>query len=251
MNSPTQKPISYSLWALCCSLTALIFLSPLVFSDFSAWGFDYFKFLPDGFHIGAALLILLTLAASLFSRRHSVILETFAGQAFLARIPRVVKYISVFTIAVAVFFWFRQSTHFLGDGYQWIALYGESDNWYMRSVKFTELGSSYVIRAMQALLGSYKKSTAEMAFQIVAALSGGVVFLYVLALSRQFFNDRLQRFSFLLLIFATPALALFFGYVEFYPFLWAAVSVLIFYSVKCLKGETPEYVVLALFALAC
>ena len=161
------------------------------------------------------------------------------------------KYIGVFIIAVAVFFWFRQSTHFLGDGYQWIALYGEADSWYMRSVKFTELGSSYVIRAIQAILGPYKKATAEMSFQIVAALSGGSVLLSFLAVSRQFFSDGLQRVSFVILVFATPALALFLGYVEFYPFLWAAVSLLILFSVKCLKRNTSVYVVLIIFAVAC
>ncbi len=225
-------------WAVGSLFTALAFALPLYFSSFRAWGLNYISFLPFWSQIItiAALVLILT---SLFSFRARSMYEVIS--CYLDGIGDSKKSkIAVLSVLLlgSVFILFHVRTYFLGDGYQWVANFGSSDSPYLRSIKFTVLGSSYLVRGIQSLLGDISSHSALLAFQILSYLSGIIVVRNVLSISKQFYPDFTRQLYFTCAIIFTPVMLLFFGYVEFYPALWAGLSFYLLYSIRAIEWKS-------------
>lgn len=230
--------------------TALVISLPLFFPSLRAWGVNYVSFLPFWSQIItiAALVLILT---SIFSFRARGMYEAITcyldgiGESKKSRIA----VLSVLLLG-SVFILFHVNTYFLGDGYQWMANFGSPDSPYLRSIKFTVLGSSYLVRGIQLLLGGISSHSALLAFQILSYLSGIIVVRNVMSISKQFYPDFSRRLYFTCAIIFTPVLLLFFGYVEFYPALWAGLSFFLLYSIRAINGKSTFLLTICFFLLA-
>ncbi len=137
------------------------------------------------------------------------------------------------TFAGIVFILFPMPTHFLGDGYALLADLSSNDGTF---VKWSERGATFVLQAIQSLLGSKDETTATYAFRIVSTGAGVVSIWFFFLISGVISDSKLRR----CLIFAasafTGALLLFFGYVENYPVLWISLTGFIYFGLAYLKS---------------
>ena len=121
-----------------------------------------------------------------------------------------------------LFWMLRGSTHFLGDGYEWLGNFSKSDAYIH---KWAEPLSPLIVRLLQTLQGGYTHATALAAFQILSVVSGGVVVYNTVRLSGMLSDSASKRLTILSTLLFSGASLLYFGYVEFYPMLWAAAFV--------------------------
>ncbi|MFZ1685285.1 MAG: tetratricopeptide repeat protein [Candidatus Zixiibacteriota bacterium] len=194
------------------------------------WGLNHLQFLPPAFHVVCWSFLFLSAASLWLGDLHVWNTMVEIADQFLFG-PRILPFACFAIALLAVFWWMRSGTHFLGDGYTLISVFGQGDTTIFR---WTEPGSVYLIRFIEKFQKSYTQENAIRIFQVLSVLSGGVFLWSIRSLARSFATGSVGR----LLVFCTflfsGVLALFFGYIEYYPFLWALVAVLMAASTRCL-----------------
>lgn len=236
--------------AACSLFTALVFTMPLLVPGLRTWGTDYVSFLPLWLRIVIIGALISTLT-SIFSSRSRIMYEAIS--CYLEELDdskRSKITVLVVLLLGSVFILFHVRTNFLGDGYQWVANFGSADSPYLRSIKSTVLGSSYLVRGIQSLLGEFSAHSARFAFQILSYISGIIVVRNIMSISKLLYPDYARQFYFFCATTITPLLLLFFGYVEFYPVLWAGLSFFLLYSVRAINGKSPAWLAICFLLLA-
>ena len=213
----------------------------------SMWGFNHLHFLPETFiylYIFVFLLIIYLIVGPVpekqIDRAIDKIDEWLWGSKIL---PRLI----LIAICTIIFILFRIETHFLGDSYSWLEMYGRGKAYILRS---TEPGSVLVLRQIQALLGGYTRETTYIAFCIMSIGSGAIYFYNMLSIIKQLITGKPNRILALSTFLFSGSVLLFFGYVEFYPILWAVVSIFLMISIKYLSNHRYLIVVIGLYLLA-
>jgi tetratricopeptide (TPR) repeat protein len=147
-------------------------------------------------------------------------------------------------VAGVLFSLFPAKTHFLGDGYTILSLYGSGEPYYL---KWTEAGAILILRFVQVLLGGYTQETVTLALRNLSVFSG-VIVVFNLSLISYYISKSSKSFFFALatLLFS-GSLLLFFGYLEFYPLLWAFGTSFLFASIRYLSTGKGILVTLALY----
>ncbi len=139
------------------------------------------------------------------------------------------------TVVITVLFFFvRSDIHLLGDGYTWLATFGQGQSY---TPKWTELVSIELIRLIQRLLGGYTREHALPAFQAVAILSGGVFVYNVLSIVRQMAMSATVRVLAVATLLLSGYAVLFMGYVEFYSAPLAAAAVFVNMSLRTMSDR--------------
>ncbi|HWR83718.1 MAG TPA: tetratricopeptide repeat protein [Candidatus Deferrimicrobium sp.] len=214
----------------------------------SMWGINHLAFLPDTFKyvFWAVAAIVMTLLIPPLSRpRLESALDGVAHFIWDRGIWPRLLIAGVFT---AAFIFFKTETHFLGDGYGWLSILGSGEGYYH---KWTEPGSIWLVRKLQALLGGYTPETALGAFRIVSFASGGLFVFAGLGILQRLCCSTEVRLLGVVSLLGSGGILLFLGYVEFYHLLWAATSVFIYVSLRCLQdGRGLGWVFLAFFVSA-
>ncbi|MCH9030781.1 MAG: hypothetical protein IIB00_00775 [candidate division Zixibacteria bacterium] len=131
-----------------------------------------------------------------------------------------------------VFYLLKAETHFLGDGYSWISIFGRGDT-FMR--KWTEPLSIPLVRGVQWLLGSYTKDTALTAFQLISVTCGFVVVYNFTLIIKKLFKTNLIRLIILSSFLGSGLVLLFLGYVKLYPLFWATATTFLALSIRYLQ----------------
>ena len=206
---------------LTAAITIALFGTAPYWADAGWWGINHLKWLPGGFQIAfwivsAVALALITLRPS-ETYLHSV-LDKIDSLIFCRRIGAVTLAMG----AVILLWLLRASTHFLGDGYEWLGNFGRPDIYIH---KWAEPLSPVIVRLLQSLQSGYSEATALWAFQALSVISGGIVVYNAVQLTVAISDTPSKRLMILSSMLFSCGGLLFFGYVEFYPMLWAAAFV--------------------------
>ncbi len=212
-------------------LTFSLFSFASFYPLFSMWGINHLAFLPDVFTYlfwSVVIAVLVLIVAPISPTSLDRVLSKTADFIWEKGPWPKLLIVAIFTVTFIVF---KSETHFLGDGYGWLSLFGSGEGYYH---KWSEPGSILLVRQLQRLIGGYTEQTALRTFQILSILSGAIViFNLISVLKRLCHNDQARIFG-LITLLGSGSMLLFFGYVEFYPVLWAAATTFINMSVKYL-----------------
>jgi len=247
-----SKPASF--WILYTTLAVLILLRllPFVTGFGPLWGVAHLLFLPIGDVIAYCVLGALLLALPLWHRSAvwgDWIALSFSRVLYQSHLGWAAR-LGV-AVACGVLFWvFSMPTHFLGDGYPYLANLGSTTgNW----VKWTEGGAMQAVLALQTFIGKTSQATAELAFRILSVGSGVVAIWFFLLIARAISENPVKRLLTFVALTLSPTLLLFFGYVESYPLLWGPTEGFLFFSLARLetgRGAMGAAVCLALATVA-
>ncbi len=185
----------------------------------SMWGINHLQFLPSIFtylYWAVVVIVIYLMFAPIPIQFFDKVFSKVDNLLWGKRISPKLLFIIFCT---AIFYLFRVETHFLGDGYFLLNVFGldkaYTNNW-------IEPGSILLIKNIQQLLGGYSTKTALIAFQGISIVSGFIVLLnFISIIGKICDNSKTRIFGFVTLCFSGNML-LFFGYVEYYPLLWAA-----------------------------
>ena len=211
------------------------------------WGISHLVFLSDGWRIAFAILAAVSIVVSFSTSTHRHL------TLFLSSLDKIVYGSQIYTtialaVAAMILFWLmRMPTHFLGDGYEWIASFSKEGTYIH---KWTEFGSTYMVRGLQWILGGFTETTARPSFQILSVVSGSIAVFSSISIIKQLTESVAARLVATGTLFSSGALLLYFGYVEFYPMIWALVLLYFFAAIRYLKKGQDLWLVVLTFFLA-
>jgi hypothetical protein len=139
------------------------------------------------------------------------------------------KTLLIVVAGMILFWWFRTSTHFLGDGYFWSRHIAQAD-WLP---SFNEPFDALLHRIVYLSGHNWFGWTGADAFVAVSILSGGLYLLAAVWLSDALGRTVLERRFLLLALCSVGTVQLFCGYVESYSLL--AALVMLFIAALCSK----------------
>ncbi len=207
----------------------------------SFWGINHLHFLPIGFAVayGLIFIVLVLIQSGLLpfaptNRPFETINALLWGK---GKLPRLIFSL----VFVILFVAFRISVPLLGDSWTWLAIFGHGQSYIL---KWTEPGAILILRAVQWLLGGYTRETALTAFQIISIASGAIFIYNMISVTGRLCRTVFGRVLALATIFFSGAILLFFGYIEFYPMVWAAVSVFLNMAIRYLENDKFLWAVL-------
>ncbi len=234
-------------------LSFLIVLNLALFGVFSLvspramWGFNHLQFVSDTFAY-VFVAVVLIVAVLLFAPGMGGALRRVVSRAdalvFERRLWSTPLVMLVFAL---LFYLFRSETHFLGDGYTNLSVYGQGKKFI---VKLTEPGSILLLRTVQYWLGEYTRETVLIAGQIVAIVSGAITVFNFVGIAQKLGREVLTRLLVLITLCTSGVMLLFFGYIEFYPPLWAAASTFVNLSLRYVQTQRHLWAVLLAYAVA-
>ncbi len=145
-------------------------------------------------------------------------------------------------VMLALFYFLRARTHFLGDGYTLLSLLA-TDNHFL---KLREIGGGIFQYWLFGILGRGGETTALLAYRIVS-FTGGIFFLTCLvALTPRLVSGRLAGILFLLCVLTCGFSMLFFGYVENYALFAVSVLLYVFSAIRISRREiNPMWLIIA------
>lgn len=247
-----SRPSSF--WILYTTLAALILvrLLPYVTGFGPLWGLAHLIFLPLGYTIGYCALGAIALALPWWSKSTiwgERLAGWISGSLYESRFGSAVR-IGTAVVFGALFWTFSMPTHFLGDGYPYLANLGSTAGTW---VKWTEGGAMQAVLAIQSVAGTTSQSTAEFAFRILSVGSGVITIWFFLLIARLLSDNPVARILGSLALLLSPALLLFFGYVETYPLMWGPLAGFLYFSlarIRTGRGATGAAICLLLAAAA-
>ncbi len=156
--------------------------------------------------------------------------------------------IGISLLSGVLFYFLRSQTHFLGDGYTLISVFGV-EGAIVR--QWPEPGSYAIIRVVQHLLGGESRDTLIRSMQIISIGSGVLYVFSALRLPRYLSDIPRTRLLASITLLCSGALLLYFGYVEYYHLLWAAAMVYLTLALRYLRtGKGLALAVVSFVAVA-
>ncbi len=229
--------------AVTATITALAMLLAGWTESNLVWGVNHLRFLSPSTRISLGLVLVSAVAASLLLPRATCERIVGGGSSLIAHCTGW-RYVLLAVGTAAFFYIMRLPNSFLGDGYTLLGNFSTA-NEYVH--KWTEPASSALVRGLQAALGGFSHQTALLSFQYLSVLSGAAVVVTVVALVRRLVvHPANQCVAAVALLFSGGTL-LYFGYVEFYPLLWAALILYVYWAVRALRGGRLIELLAALF----
>ncbi len=210
------------------------------------WGLNHLAFLPDvlTYIFWAVVIAVLVLAVAPISNTSlDNVLEGTADFIWKNGLWPRLLIVTIFTLA---FLALRAETHFLGDGYTLLSIFGQGE---LTARRWPEPGSIFIIRKLQWLLGGYTRQTMLWACQLLSIVSGTVVLLNFIAIAARIGKDARGRLVVLISLLFSGVILLFFGYVEYYPLLWASATTFVRFGLDFLNDGQRLWLVLLLFVL--
>ena len=252
MRAMQRKAFSFWFGYTLLAVLILLRLIPLAAGYKPLWGVAQLIFLPTSFTIAYCILTAIALLLPLLpvsARLGESLACGFSVKLYESRSGTILH--TVFVILLGVLFWaFSAPTHFLGDGYPYIANLGSTTgNW----VKWTEGGAMQAVLALQALMGKTSLETAELAFRILSVGSGVVTIWFFFLIARVVSDNPVKRLLTFVTLALSPTLLLFFGYVESYPLLWGPIAGFLYFGLSFVntgRGAVGAAVCLALATVA-
>ncbi len=227
----TDKSKTYIINLLILLTYSIFGISILVTSE-GMWGINHLNFLPAIYSYLYGIIFCLILYLITF-RRPEYFLDNVIEKVnqCLWMNGSLWRFI-ISGIATVFFIAFPVRVHLLGDGYTWLANLGSGE---LYIHKWTEPGSLYLIRKLQSIFGSYSRETALMSFRILSYISGFTYIYNIIGIAGKIAGQSQTRLISLSTFLFSGSILLFFGYVEFYPLLWALLAITVNLSLMYLE----------------
>ncbi|MCA9730055.1 MAG: hypothetical protein KC729_20395, partial [Candidatus Eisenbacteria bacterium] len=201
------------------------------------WGANQFAYLPVWTYVTwllCAIILLVPVGASRFAR----VWEP-AGRWLLT--SRIAPPLAALVMA-GLGFVFGRSTHFLGDG-TWLAANVESGQQF-HFFDFVDYRLHLLV--YRAAAG---RIAADEVYRVGSVLAGAIAVFSQLLLVRRLPWEPWRKSWLVLLLLATPPVVLYFGYVESYSFLYAALTAFSIAGLLACEGVWPVWGASAFFGL--
>lgn len=219
---------------------AIFFLHAAGWADPSSrnWGFHHFGFL----NVWTAAAGLLMMASALIPRVQESLLSglekvVVAFGALPAWLLRTILISS--SIILAWFFWFaRQETHLLGDGYLMLrilpTIQSAGDQYFAHN---EPLPFFVVWKLWQLIQGLDPTASAETPYVIVSVVCGFLSILISWSVSKAIASSAADRLLIFLFLISNGGMLLFFGHVDNYPLVYIFMLLFLRSSLLYLRGE--------------
>jgi tetratricopeptide (TPR) repeat protein len=210
----------------------------------AAWGLNHPQYIGDtlGYLLG---FLIIALAALAFTPKPLERATTWlAGRLWNGAIWLKAGIAAVFT---AIFFLFRVSTAFLGDGWFLLNIFGRNEQYTADLIKPL---SVWAIKQSQQLLGGYTFETSLLTFQTFSIVAGFFVVYNLITIAGLITESIKGRLFALGTLLFSGWMLLFCGYIEYYPILWLAASFFIKQAIKCAQGNARAWSVWLPFLIA-
>ena len=228
----------------CPALTLGIFGTFGIIQYDSLWGINHLRFLPVPFEIAFYAISTLILSILLIPKFEGAAGKLIKGiDKLLWSSSKTASMVISLSLTIP-FFFFRVKAPLLGDAGTWLAIFGQGPSYIL---KWAEPGSILLLRAIQSLLGGYSRETAMTAFQIISIASGVVFTHNIITIIGMICETATGRFFALVTVLSSGAMLLFFGYIEFYPTVWAVTSLFLNFAVRYLKSGRNLWLVLLIY----
>lgn len=201
-----------------------------------AWGFNQFAYLP-AWTFG---LWILGSGFALWPRSWKLLERPLYGSPADWLLSSRAAYFAVAVVTGALGLTLGRSSHFLGDG-TWLAASVESG----RQFHFFDF-VDYRLHVL-AYEGAGGRIRADTLYRYGSVLAGVIASVTNLWLVRRLPWEAWRRVFLYLLLFATPPVVLYFGYVESYSILYAALTAFLLASLLVLEGRWPLWRAAAFF----
>ena len=213
----------------------------------SMWGLNYHQFLPSQLQYGFILLLLLSLFVLFLPIKNNSNCDIFEKLSInlWGRNPWLRIVIS---FSFLIFFYtFQTQTFFLGDGYTIFSHFEKGSDFVP---KWSEYGSSLIIRELQSYLGGYTRKTVMQAFQIVSICSGVIIVYNIIVIAGKISSSLTSKFIALVTLLFSGLLLLFCGYVEHYALLWMVITFFFRFSLSYIIEERLLWLSIISFIVA-
>jgi len=235
-------------WESVAIAFAILFLVILGISSFFAtqrlWGVNHLSYYPLWLR---ALVIFLGFLAfiPLVNQRLQRLLKksVIPVSSFLIEKRKYLGYFLIILLPILFFYVFRTRTDFLGDGASLISHINSGT----LSIKWTHPLANWIYLSAYNLLNQFSDFDGAVFFALISYLCGVVFVFFAFRLGNLLGKTASTKlFVFLSLTFM-GGIELFLGYAEFYPLLYCGILIYLFYSIKCLNGETKFFLPLLIF----
>ncbi|MEW6411157.1 MAG: tetratricopeptide repeat protein [Candidatus Zixiibacteriota bacterium] len=193
------------------------------------WGFNWWAYLGD-LYTYSLLAAGIIIGAAVFFLTQRITADTTGPD-------NNALYITLMSITaaamMAAYVAFGSTTHFLGDGYQLLSRLAN----HQHDVKTWDKGAAIIQSAIYAITTGTPQARALSTFRIWSVASGAFFLIGVIAVSRFLFDSNRHRFLFFLGLALGGYSLMFFGYVENYATLIAAMMIYILLGLKAARGE--------------
>ncbi len=243
--SKNRGPNIATYGAYYATLTA--FLVASFFPEHRVWGFNWWAYYPDWvrwglFGLGAAIPLLVH-----FHRNH--LQATWDREYSEPHRPKnaTAAVVAVALVLPVLFYLFRSTTFFLGDGYAYLSLLARD----VPLVKYRDLGEALVHIGLKQLLGLNGESGALITFQIISIVAGVLFFLINVWAARKLYVRSLHRAILILFMLSVGPMLLFFGYVENYSLFICSVALFAMGGLLVAMGKLGRIYLIPLTILPC
>jgi tetratricopeptide (TPR) repeat protein len=235
-------------WERVAKAVAILFLAILGISSFfpteRLWGINHLSYYPLWFSaliISLGFLVFIPLVnQGLQGFLRKSVVPAFS---FLVEKRKRLGFFIIISIFLLFFYLFRTRTHFLGDGAQIIS----NINSGTLPIKWTNPLASWIYLFAYDLLNKFSHFDGASVYALISYLCGAVFVFFALRLADLLGKIASTKlFVFLVLTFMGGS-ELFLGYAEHYPLFYSGILIYLFYSIKCLKGETKLFLPMLFF----
>jgi len=217
------------------------------------WGVHFLGFLSPGGIAVVSLLFVLALLPRVQVSILSAIGRCTHMLAAWAPVRRRILVGALLCVTGGLFWFARQRTFFLGDGYlviRTLALLQQTGD-VPGSFPTAPLSAMVAWQILRILDFFRVEQSALAAWQCVSIVAGLVSLTAIWKLSGMLWHDVVERVAGFILLGAAGATQLMFGYVETYPAAYAVLWVYVLVVLRALRGETPVAVATATFLILC
>jgi tetratricopeptide (TPR) repeat protein len=215
----------------------------------SMWGINHLAFLPGAwwwvFAVVMSAMVVLTLLREPTLQLDRLI-EWTSDHLFERGVwPKV----GVATACMILFWVCRTPTHFLGDGY---TIRSNRSNY---GIGGPFVGSStaplvtIAAQSLQSVLGVYDRASVQASFQILSVVSGVICIFNFIHITGYLSGGPSRRLISLFSLCVSGSLLLFFGYIEYYPLLWAGATSCLLLSIRYLRTARGFWLALLFYPI--
>jgi len=219
-NSNKNNDLLLKLSLIFYFLILLIFFLVSFFPEGRAWGVSFWGYFPKYIPI-ILFLVGLLVPVGLWLSQKSKEINT---PDFESKDSNTTYFIIAGVIVVVfglLFYFFRATNHFLGDGYQNLVRLTENP-----LVKPREMGETMAHIWVKSLFSSKEGGVAALLSYQVISIGTGVIFMIVTAMTAaRLFKPKVERLLYFLGVISGGFVLLFFGYVENYSMFVLSVGV--------------------------
>jgi Flp pilus assembly protein TadD len=230
-GKPDAPPWSRALLSAAAALFVLIHLLASLSFPETIWGASHLRYLGGWGHAVLAVAVLLVAAPP---GRRALVRCARGFDAFLERRPGQGDAL-LFAGSAAVFLLFRTRNLFLGDGYLIASVVQNPEETGIGAAGFVSLALHRALLA--AIRVPFPGAGGEIPFVLTSALAGACVVLLARSLSRELAGKGAAGALFFLSIVLSGGMLLFFGYVEHYSLMQAALLLYFALAIRFLRGR--------------